>query len=103
MVFELRMMKQKSEEIRSRFKRKVWNNFWESVTNFDAYAYLEQARIPIYETFGGMGRNDSTEQLLRIPSNPYIQWIWIPNAGHYLPHECPTEVAEICVRCCAPN
>ena len=88
-------IQQKSEETRSRFKPEVWNSFWESVKNFDAYTYLEQAHISIYETFGGMGRNDLTQQQLRIPSNPNIQWIWVPNAGHYLPHECPAEVAEI--------
>ena len=96
-------IQQKSEKTRNRFKPEVWNSFWESVKNFDAYTYLEQARIPIYETFGSMGRNDLTEQKLRIPSNSNIQWIWIPNAGHYLPHECPAEVAEICVRCPALN
>lgn len=69
--------------------------FWESVKNFDAYVYLERASIPIYEVFGGIGRNDLTEQKLRIPSNPNIRWIWIPNAGHYLPHECPVEVTKV--------
>ena len=88
-------IQQKSKETRSRFEDKVWNGFWESVKNFDAYTYLEQADIPIYEIFGGMGRNELTEQQLRIPSNPNIQWVWIPNAGHYLPHECPTEVAKV--------
>ena len=93
----------KSEETRSRFKSEVWNNFWESVKEFDGYAYLEQARIPIYEVFGSMGRNDATAQELRIPPNPHIQWVWIPNAGHYLSHECPIEVAEVCVRYPTPH
>ena len=88
-------IQQKSEETRNRFKPKVWQDFWESVKNFDAYAYLERARIPIFEVFGGMGRNDLTEQKLRIPSNPNVRWIWIPNAGHYLPHECPVEIAKV--------
>ena len=100
---KITQIQRKSEETRSRFKPEVWNNFWESVKNFDGYAYLEQARIPIYETFGSMGRNDLTEQMLRIPPNPNIQWIWVPNAGHYLPHERPTEVAQICVRYPNPN
>ena len=91
-------IQQKSKETRNRFKPQVWQAFWESVKNFDAYTYLERAGIPIYEVFGSIGRNDLTEQKLRIPSNPNIQWIWIPNAGHYLPHECPTEVAEVFVR-----
>ena len=88
-------IQRKAKAARDRFKSEVWQSFWESVENFDAYAYLEQARIPIYEVFGGMGRNDLTEQRLRIPSNPNIRWVWIPNAGHYLPHECPAEVAKV--------
>ena len=92
-------IQRKAEETRSRFQSEIWNSFWESVKNFDAYTYLEQACIPIYEVFGGMGRNDLTEHQLRIPPNPHIQWLWVPNAGHYLPHERPIEVAEICVRC----
>ena len=88
-------IQQKSKETRNRFEDNVWNGFWESVKNFDAYIYLEQADIPIYETFGDMGRNDLTEDKLRIPSNPNIRWVWVPNAGHYLPHECPTEVAKV--------
>ena len=88
-------IQQKAKETRSRFKPEIWHDFWESVENFDAYAYLAQAGIPICEVFGGMGRNDLTEDKLRIPSNPNIQWVWIPNAGHYLPHECPVEVAKV--------
>ena len=88
-------IQQKAKETRNRFESEIWHDFWESVKNFDAYAYLEQACIPICEVFGGMGRNDLTEQKLRIPPNPNIQWVWIPNAGHYLPHECPAEVAKV--------
>ena len=88
-------IQRKAKEARRRFKSEAWHDFWKSVENFDAYAYLEQACIPICEVFGGMGRNDLTEQKLRIPSNPNIQWVWIPNAGHYLPHECPVEVAKV--------
>ena len=91
-------IQRKSEETRNRFQAEVWHDFWESVKKFDAYTYLQHASIPIYEVFGGMGRNDLTEQKLRIPSNPHIRWVWIPNAGHYLPHECPVEVVEVCVR-----
>ncbi len=85
----------KAEATRSRFQAEVWQRFWESVKNFDAYTYLENARIPIYEVFGSMGRNDLTQEKLRIPPNPNIQWIWVPNAGHYLPHECPAKVAKV--------
>ncbi len=92
---EIAHIQQKSEETRSRFKSEVWDNFWESVKEFDGYAYLKQARIPIYEVFGSIGRNDTTAQQLRIPPNPNIQWIWIPNTGHYLPHECPNEISKV--------
>ncbi|MYG09170.1 alpha/beta hydrolase [Candidatus Poribacteria bacterium] len=88
-------IQRKAEATRSRFQAEIWHGFWESVKNFDAYAYLQHARIPILEVFGGMGRNDLTEEKLRIPSNPHIRWAWVPNAGHYLPHECPVEVAKV--------
>ena len=88
-------IQQKAKTTRSRFQPEIWNHFWESVTAFDAYTYLQQAGIPIWEVFGGMGRNDLTEKKLYIPPNPNIQWVWLPHAGHYLPHECPAEVAEV--------
>ena len=92
---EISHIQQKSKETQSRFMPKVWNSFWESVKGFDGYAYLAQACIPIYEVFGGMGRNDTTTQELHIPPNPNIQWVWIPNAGHYLPHECPAAISKV--------
>ena len=88
-------IQQQAKKTRNRFQPEVWRDFWESVKNFDAYAYLEHARICIYEVFGSMGRNDLTQEKLCIPPNPNIQWVWVPNAGHYLPHECPVEVAKV--------
>ncbi len=88
-------IQRKAAATRNRFQAEIWHDFWESVKNFDAYAYLQHARVPILEVFGGMGRNDLTEEKLRIPSNPNIRWVWVPNAGHYLPHECPVEVVEV--------
>ena len=89
-------LQHKSEETRSRFHPDVWNRFWTTVREFDGYSYLETSSIPIYEVFGEMGRNEFTEHKLHIPPNPIIQIVWLPNAGHYLPHECPEAVAEIC-------
>ena len=88
-------IQRKSEGTRNRFQSEIWHDFWESVKNFDAYTYLQHASIPIYEVFGSMGRNDLTEDKLRIPSNPNIRRVWIPNTGHYLPHECPAEITKI--------
>jgi len=93
---DIDQIQHKSQQTRSRFEQSVWQSFWSTVRNFDGYAYLKQAQIPIYEVFGEMGRHESTERFLRIPPNPNIQWKWVQNAGHYLPHECPAEVAEIC-------
>ncbi len=93
---EITNIQRKAEETRNRFKSNVWESFWTSVKDFDAYAYLEQACISICEVFGEMGRNELTEQKLRIPPNPNIQVIWVPNAGHYLPNECPEAISEIC-------
>ena len=92
---EIARIQRKAEGTRNRFQSEVWHDFWESVKNFDAYTYLQGASIRIYEVFGGMGRNDLTERQLRIPPNPNIQWVWVPNAGHYLPHECPAEIAKV--------
>lgn len=88
-------IQQKAKTTHSRFQPEIWHHFWESVTEFNAYIYLQHASIPIYEVFGGMGRNALTEKRLRIPPNPNIQWVWVPHAGHYLPHECPAEVAKV--------
>ncbi len=93
---EITKIQKKSTETRSRFEQSVWENFWSTVKEFDAYTFLENASIPIYEVFGGMGRNETTEKKLRIPPTPNIQTLWVENAGHYLPHECPAEVAKIC-------
>ncbi|MCG9126369.1 alpha/beta hydrolase [Candidatus Poribacteria bacterium] len=93
---EINRIKEKSEKTRSRFQPSIWKDFWSTVISFNGYNYLKEASIPIYEVFGEMGRNDATEDLLDIPSNPNIQVKWISDAGHYLPHERPMEVAEIC-------
>jgi pimeloyl-ACP methyl ester carboxylesterase len=88
----------KSQLTRDRFNSENWTAFWETVSAFDSYEYLKQTTIPVVETYGEIGRNEETKAGLRIPSNPMIETIWIPNAGHYLPHERPQEVAAACVR-----
>ena len=88
----------KARETKARFTPRIWDGFWQSVETFSAYTYLERASIPIIEVYGEMGRNRTTEQGLRVPLNPCIDWIWVPNAGHYLPHERPDRVAAACVR-----
>lgn len=91
-------IQQKSDVTRRRFEPAVWSSFWTSVRDFDGYNYLENASIPILEVFGEMGKNDLTEQKLRIPPNPNIEILWISNAGHYLLHEYPADVAELCIK-----
>lgn len=93
---KIREIQQKAGMTRDRFGERVWDSFWQSVRDFDGWSFLENAKIPIYEVFGEMGRHETTEKLLRIPTNPSIGITWIPDSGHYLPHERPVEVAEIC-------
>ncbi len=92
-------IERQASETKARFSPQIWDGFWQSVEMFDAFAYLERASIPIIEVYGEMGRTRSTEQELRVPSgNPCIEWLWIPNAGHYLPHERPNQVMAACIR-----
>lgn len=86
----------KRDATMARFPAETWEHFWRSVREFDGSAFLSEARIPILEVYGGMGRVPGAEQELRVPDNLYIQTMWIPDAGHYLPIEKPFEVAKIC-------
>lgn len=89
-------IEKKSEETRGRFAASVWEAFWASVESYDAWTHIETAAVPVWEVYGEMGRTDSTFQKLRIPDNANVELRWIPNSGHYLPHERPTDVAGIC-------
>ncbi len=89
-------VRQKSEATTGRFQPEAWEFFWQSVKEFNGYGFLKDVRIPIAEVYGGMGRTDASEQHLMVPRNLYIQIMWIPDAGHYLPIEKPSEVAKLC-------
>ena len=91
-------IRQKSASIRARFSDEVWRPFWDSVSAFDGFSFLERAAFPIFAVYGGMGRNARTQARLRVPPNRNIRWVWIDGAGHYLPHECPAEVAAVVER-----
>ncbi|HPU85049.1 MAG TPA: alpha/beta hydrolase [Candidatus Latescibacteria bacterium] len=86
----------KRDATMARFSTEAWEHFWQSVREFDGSGFLSEARIPILEVYGGMGRVPGAEHELRVPENLYIQTVWIPDAGHYLPIEKPFEVAKIC-------
>jgi pimeloyl-ACP methyl ester carboxylesterase len=94
---DIRAIQRRFDATRNRIAPEVWNAFWASVERFDASEYLESAQIPILEAYGSLGRREDTEQRLRVPPNPNIRWLWIPAAGHYLPHERPLDVADACV------
>jgi 3-oxoadipate enol-lactonase len=72
-----------------------WQAFWRTVEAFDGWGFLQQARLPIWEVYGGLGRNEPAQALLRVPANACIRWRWIEGVGHYLTHEAPAEVAEV--------
>jgi pimeloyl-ACP methyl ester carboxylesterase len=94
----IREIERKASETRLRFDRATWQHFWTSVERFDGLPYLRGARIPIAEAYGAMGRTESSERTLLVPESPNIELIWIADAGHFLPHERPGEVAAICAR-----
>ena len=87
----------KDRATRTRFNPVIWEHFWNSVDRFDGGPHLENAAIPVWEVYGELGRTDSTLGELHIPQKPNIRLRWIADAGHYLPHESPAEVAAICV------
>ena len=91
-------IQQAAQHTMDRFAAKAWQSFWESVVQFDGTACLEKARMPVLEVYGEMGRTPESEAQLLVPSNPDIEWVWIPDAGHYLPHEQPAAVAAACAR-----
>lgn len=95
---EIERIRHKTETTKARVSEKDWTFFWDSVRSFDASSFLETTSTPIFEVYGAMERTDYTERELAVPSNPQIRWEWIPDSGHYLPHERPDAVAEICVR-----
>jgi pimeloyl-ACP methyl ester carboxylesterase len=95
---QIDLIRAKDSRTRERFDPGVWKAFWESVSRFDAWEYLQAARIPVLEVHGSLGRKETAPSLLRVPANPCIEWLWIEGAGHYLPHECPSETARACLR-----
>ncbi|MCC7406474.1 MAG: alpha/beta fold hydrolase [Phycisphaeraceae bacterium] len=86
---------------RDRFLPGQWDAFWQTVSAFDATAFLQSASTPILEVYGNLGRTPDTQRLLAVPDNPHIQWHWLPGAGHYLPTERPHDVADLCRRAVA--
>ncbi len=90
-------IRQKAETYRGRCPQ-LWAAFSNAPSTFDAYTYLQNATIPIAEVYGSLGKTPETESALEIPDNPAIEMIWIPDAGHYLPHERPVETATVCAR-----
>jgi pimeloyl-ACP methyl ester carboxylesterase len=90
-------IQRKAQHTMDRFTPKAWQAFWESVLAFDGTEFLNHAQIPILEVYGEKGRLPETEKGLLVPATPWIDWTWVPDAGHYLPHERPRDVAQACL------
>lgn len=84
------------ERTRSRFTAQQWEHFWRSVERADAWDYLQATSLPILEVYGAWGARPDAQARLAVPQRANIAWVWLRDAGHYLPHERPTEVAAIC-------
>jgi pimeloyl-ACP methyl ester carboxylesterase len=95
---DIQAIQSKASLTQHRFAPGIWASFWRSVQEFDASTYLVQATIPILEVYGGLGRRDSTQARLQVPDRLNISWLWITDAGHYLPIERPDLVAAACLQ-----
>jgi pimeloyl-ACP methyl ester carboxylesterase len=91
-------IKDKAEAVYHRVGPANWATFWRSVQQFDGYDYLQQATVPIFEVYGELGRGPTTRDRLMVPDNPHVAWSWVADAGHYLPHEKPRDVAQLCMQ-----
>jgi len=70
--------------------------YWRSVRAFDGYAMLSELTIPVVEMYGTAGWREDALTSPLIPDKPNIQIRWIHGAGHFLLHERPHEVAQVC-------
>jgi pimeloyl-ACP methyl ester carboxylesterase len=92
----VRRIRAKAARTTQRFDPAVWNGFWASVERFDGLPFLRSARIPVVEAYGALGRTAAAVERLLVPNRPTLSWVWVPEAGHYLPHERPDAVARLC-------
>jgi pimeloyl-ACP methyl ester carboxylesterase len=94
---QIEQISSKYVETIKRFSEDVWKKFWSSVDDFNGFQILQNLKIPIWEIYGNCGlRTDDYNNSLLIPKSPYIKLEWIPDAGHFLPHEKPVETATFC-------
>ena len=70
--------------------------FQESLSAFDASAFMARTALPVLELYGDRGTDRPARHALGVPDRPNLRLVWIADAGHYLLDECPAEiVAEI--------
>ena len=83
-----RVMEHWSEEEIDHFPT-IWKKW-------DGYDFLSSTDIPILELYGDRGRERPGLDKLYIPERDNIEFHWMENVSHYLPIECPREVAQLC-------
>jgi pimeloyl-ACP methyl ester carboxylesterase len=86
----------KREATLKRFGGDQWRGFWHTVKEFDGSAALEAIDIPVYEIYGSSLASPDSQSQLNIPDRSNIHVEWVEGCGHFLPHEVPEKVAEIC-------
>ncbi len=89
---------QKWENTMARFGGDHWRGFWHTVQEFDGAGTLEAIDAPVYEIYGTFRALPNAQSQLNIPDRRNIHVQWIEGCGHFLPHEIPEKVAEICRR-----
>lgn len=95
------LAKRKLDATLARCANGVWTRLAESCTNYDARPYLARAPIPVTHLYGTHGQRPGTLAGLDLLANPRASTVWIPGAGHYLPHEKPVESAAACAKAMA--
>lgn len=95
---ETKCIQEQSEAVRSRFVPELWKYFWTSVQQFDGLDFLQKTELPVWEVYGEMGKKADANDRLSVPNRSNITWVWIPGAGHYLPHERSDQVVDVCTQ-----
>jgi pimeloyl-ACP methyl ester carboxylesterase len=95
---QIQEIDRKRDDTLARFGGDQWRGFWHTVQEFDGSHALETHDIPIWEIYGTHLANTDARDHLLIPDRSNIQVEWIDGCGHYIPHEAPEAIAEICQR-----
>ena len=82
------------DRAKARMTKEQFDCFASAWKRWDGLPILESTSLPVLEIWGDRGMPAPKRATLRIPERPNIELVWIANAAHHLPTECPKEVAD---------